>query len=149
MTAPRPLRRTRIALIVVGTLVLLIAAAVLVTEVPPHRYLGIGAWLLGALIVHDGIIAAIVLAVGVLLRRSTPALPYLVTLIVQSTLAIGGIVTLLVLPEIVKQRIGSANPSLLPSDYLGALLGLWAALIILAAAATATVLLRRRQRRTL
>jgi hypothetical protein len=144
---PRTLHRCRITFIGFGASILLIGFAVLLTEIPPARYVGIGAWLLGALILHDAVIAAVVVSVGVILRRPSLRIPFAVTLIIQSTLAVGGIVSLLVVPAVVKKAIGSANPSLLPSDYLGNLLMVWAVLLSLAAAASAWVLVRSRSAR--
>lgn len=144
---PRTLHRWRITFIGFGASILLIGFAVLLTEIPPARYVGIGAWLLGALILHDAVIAAVVVSVGVILRRPSLRIPFAVTLIIQSTLAVGGIVSLLVVPAVVKKAIGSVNPSLLPSDYLGNLLMVWAVLLSLAAAASAWVLVRSRSAR--
>ena len=38
-------------------------------------------------------------------------------LIVQGAIVVGSIISLLVVPEILKKAIGAANPTLLPLDY--------------------------------
>lgn len=110
-------RRWRIALIVVGILLLGVGGLVLLDQVKPQRYLGILAWFGGALIVHDGIIAMAVFGASVLMRRSATRIPLPVIAIVQGAVVVAAIVTALVVPEILKQGIGSANASILPLNY--------------------------------
>lgn len=115
--APTTVRRWRIGLIAVGLALLALGGVVLLMDVSPTRYPGIVAWFIGALIIHDGIIAMVVFGVSVLLRRSAARIPWGVIAIVQGALVVAAIVTAIVVPEILKQRIGSANPSILPLDY--------------------------------
>ena len=61
--------------------------------------------------------------------------------IVQGALVVGGLVTILVAPEIVKRWIGTANPSILPLDYLNNLLGFYAVLVVLATVGVCVYLL--------
>lgn len=119
MTTSKAMRRWQIALIGGGVAVLMIAAVQLLTEIPPTRYLGIAAWLLAALVIHDGILAFGVLAASVLARRLKLPVPFAVVIIVQGAVVVAAIVTTLVLPAPLKQAIGTANPSILPLDYLG------------------------------
>jgi hypothetical protein len=58
------------------------------------------------------------------------------------------VVTVLVVPEIIKKGIGTANPSILPLDYTLALLLFHAALAAVSALAIAVVLTRRALRRS-
>jgi hypothetical protein len=109
--------RWRIALVAFGIVLLGVGGIVLLTDVPPDRYLGIAAWFAGALVLHDGIAAMIVFGVSVLMRRSGKRIPWPVIAILQGALVIAAIVTALVVPEIIKQSIGSANPTILPLDY--------------------------------
>ena len=118
MTVTPAIRRWRIALMTVGLAVLLLAATQLVAVVPVTRYLGIAAWLIGALIIHDGILAMIVVGASIVMRR-LGRIPTGVMAIVQGALVVGGITALLVVPAAIKKAIGSANPSILPLDYLG------------------------------
>lgn len=122
MSAPEvstAVQRWRIALVGLGILLLLLAGVTLLQEVPPTRYVGIAAWLLGAVIIHDGIVAMAIFAASVLVRRVDRRIPPVVIAIVQGGVLVGVTVTVIVLPEIVKKAIGTANPSILPLDYLG------------------------------
>jgi hypothetical protein len=92
------LRRWRLALGAIGIGLLAIGALTVVAEIPPTRYLGVAAWLIGALVIHDGIGAMAVLAVSVGLRTAGRRLPFAVVLIVQSALAVAAVVTVLVVP---------------------------------------------------
>ena len=142
------MRRWRIALVVVGLALLATGVGTLLSEVPPSRYPAIGLWLLGALVIHDGIGAMVVFGVSVVLRRAERQVPFGVVLVVQSALAIAAVVTVLVLPEIIKKGIGTANPSILPLDYALALLLFHAALAAVSALLIAGVLMRRALRRS-
>lgn len=103
-----------------GTVVLAIGVVVLVVEVPAVRYPGVAAWLLGALVAHDVVVAGAVFAVGLLLRRARwrPV----TTAIVGGAAVVGAIVALVAVPAAVKAAIGTANPTVLPLDYVGNLL---------------------------
>jgi hypothetical protein len=135
-------------LIGAGVLLLLIGAATLLMQVPPARYPAIAVWLAGAIVVHDGIAAMLVFALAVLLRRADRRVPTVVLAIVQAAAVIAVIVTVIVLPEIVKQAIGTANPTILPLDYVGHLAWFYAAVAGASAVSIAAYLgavrLRRR-----
>lgn len=118
-----------------GIVGLLTAAAQLIAVISPDRWLGIAAWLLGALLVHDGFIAFAVLGFSVLVRRLETPVPFAVILIIQGAVVVALIVTALVVPAAIKQTLGSANPSILPLDYTGNLA------IFSAAVAAGTLLL--------
>lgn len=139
-------RRWRIALLGAGVALLAFAGYTLLVEVAPARYVGILLWLAGAIVLHDGVAAMAVLGVSVLLRRAGRRIPFGVIVVVQGALAIGAIVTVLVLPEIVKQAIGTANASILPLDYLSSLLVFYAVLGTAAAMLVLAVIARRRSR---
>lgn len=110
-------RRVQIVLIVVGVALLAVGGLTLLNDVNPKRYLGLASWLIGALIIHDGIIAPTVFAIVLMARRANKAIPVVFLLIVQGAIVIGAIIALLVVPEILKKAIGAANPTLLPLDY--------------------------------
>jgi len=128
VTASPAIRRWQVALVGVGLVVLMIAATQLITQIPPTRYVGIASWLLGALVIHDGILAFGVLGASVLARRLRLPVPFVVVIMVQGAVVVAAIVTLLVLPEAIKQAIGTANPTILPLDYLGNLAVFYAGL---------------------
>lgn len=139
----------RVALVTLGVALLLVGAVVFLKDVNPGTYVGVAAWLAGAIVLHDGIAAMAMFGVTVLVRRAD-GIPFVVRAIVQGAAAIGVLIAVLVVPEIVKQAIGTANPSILPLDYVGNLLLVEAALAVatvLAIAVTLSVRARQRTRR--
>ncbi|CAN5189445.1 hypothetical protein BH11ACT3_BH11ACT3_19870 [soil metagenome] len=124
-------------LLITGAALLGIGGLTFLSDVKPSQYLGVIAWMAGAIILHDGVGAMVVFGVTVLLRRAPSRIPFVVLAIVQGALVVGAIVVVLVAPEIVKQAIGTANPSILPLDYVGNL-ALFA--VVLAAATVVAVL---------
>lgn len=130
---------SRVALVAAGAGLVLIGVVVFASDVRPSQYPAIAAWLIGALIVHDVLIAGTIVAVAVLSRRAP--VPHGAILVVQGALAVAGIAALVVAPEIVKKAVGTANPTILPLDYglnLAVLIG------VLAVAAAIGVLLHVR-----
>ena len=111
------IRRWQIALVIVGVALLALGGIVLLTDIKPTRYLGIAGWFVGALIIHDGIVAMVIFGVSVIMRKFGRRIPGVVIAIVQGALVIAAIVAAIVVPEILKQGIGTANPSILPLDY--------------------------------
>jgi hypothetical protein len=110
-------RNFRIGLILFGVALLGLGAFVLTNEVNPKRYVGILTWLIGALIIHDGIVAPTVFGVTLLFRRAQRKVPPVVIAIVEGAIVIGGIITLIVVPEILKKNIGTLSSSILPQNY--------------------------------
>lgn len=138
----------RIALVVVGLALLVVGGLVLLEDVAPKRYGGILLWFAGAIVIHDGIIAGLVIAVNLTLRKAGRRVPLGVLAIVQGAIVVGGIVALIVFPQIVKQGIGTLNPTILPLDYAVNLV-LFYAVLVAVTAGTIVVYLRTtaRQRR--
>lgn len=95
-------------------------------------------WLAGAIVLHDGLIAPLVFAVGLLLA----ALPARRTL--RTALMTAGALTLVALPPLLRPGTPK-NPSVLPSDYVGN----WLLTLGAVAAATAAWLLLSRAARAL
>jgi energy-coupling factor transporter transmembrane protein EcfT len=142
------MQRWRVALIAIGAGLVILGAILAILELSPSSYLGIAAWLVGALIVHDGIVAASVLVASLLIRRFGARVPLAVVLVVQGALVVWAIIAALVLPIIVKQAIGTANPSILPLDYvtnLAVFTGVLAALTVLSVAAILAIRMRARR----
>ena len=137
----------RVALVAAGVALLLIGAVVMLRDVNPATYPGVAAWLAGAIVLHDGVAALAVFGVTVLVRRAD-GIPFVVRAIVQGAAAVGVLAAVLVAPEIVKQAIGTANPSILPLDYVGNLLLFEAGLVAVTVAAVVLALILRRTRRS-
>lgn len=140
-------QRWQVALIALGIGLLVVGGVVLLLDVNPARYLGIAAWFAGALIVHDGIAAIVVFGVSIVLRRAVRRIPVAVIAIVQGALGIAAIVAAIVVPEILKKQIGSANPTILPLDYGLHLVLFYAGLAVVTAVAIGACLLVARSRR--
>ena len=128
MSDTTPSRGTTVvrAILIAGGVGLLgLGGLVLLLDVNPARYLGIALWFAGAIIVHDALIAPGVVVAGIVLRRLGRKLPGVVLAIIQGAIVVLAIVTAIVVPEILKKEIGSANPTILPLDYLSNLVVLY------------------------
>lgn len=139
------IRRWQIGLVIVGVLGLILGGLVLLHDVAPKNYVGIGIWFLGALILHDGIVATAVVAVQIGLRKAGRRVPFAVLGILQGAIVVGAIMSLIVFPEIYKSAIGTNNPTVLPLDYSRNLIGFYIALVIITAIAIGGYLFARRQ----
>lgn len=128
-------KKARVVLIAGGIALLGVGGLTLLMDVEPKAYIGILLWFAGAIIIHDGIIAPVVFGVGVVLRRAGRRLPGAVLAILQAGIVVVSIVTALVVPEILKQDIGSANPTILPLDYMANLGVVYAIVAVLTIAA--------------
>lgn len=129
-------RRWQLGLVLLGLALLGLGGLVLLQEVNPKRYIGILTWFIGALIIHDGIIAPVVFGVSLIMRKVGSRVPPVVIAVVQGALVIGGILTLIVVPEIVKKWVGTLSTSILPQNYVLNLMLFYGAL----AAATVVIL---------
>ena len=136
----------RVILIAFGIALLVVCALVLLATVEPTNYVGIAIWFLGALIIHDGILGPVVFGVSVVMRKSSRRIPFGVLLIIQGALVIGALFTAIVVPEILKQGIGTANPTLLPLEYGRNLVVFYVALAVVTAAAIAVYIGMRRRK---
>ena len=126
----------RAMLIGLGILLVMVGGLVLVNDISPRQYPAIIAWLVMALLVHDLLIAGLVFAVAFAGRRVAGAgIPAAPIVIVQCALAVGAIVALIVVPEIVKDAAGTANPSILPLNYAANLAIFLVALTVVTVAA--------------
>lgn len=133
------------ALIAAGVLLLAIGGLAFLSDVKPATYLGVAAWLVGAIIVHDGIGAMVVFGATVVIRRFD-RIPFVVLTIMQAAAVVTVIVTVIVLPEIVKQAIGSANPSILPLDYVRNLVLVYGGIAVATVVSIAVAMVVRRRR---
>ncbi|MER6999772.1 hypothetical protein [Streptomyces sp. NPDC000410] len=113
-----------------GVVLIGIGAWLVVAEPDPA---GVLLWLAGALVLHDGILAPLVLAVGLLLvgRRDRGVL--------RGALVVAGSLVLVTLPLLVRPG-APPNPSALPLPYARNLV---IVLAVVAAVAAARILVRR------
>ena len=139
------MRIARAVLIVLGVGLLIVGGIVLLQDVKPIRYVGILWWFAGAIILHDGILSFVIVGISLFSRRLV-RVPLVPILILQGALAIAALFALLVVPEILKKGIGSANPTILPLDYGPNLLMFYAALTLVTAVAITVYLAVARRR---
>lgn len=140
------MRRTRIILIAVGVLVLGIGALTMVEDVEFNQIIGVGIWIVGAIVIHDAILSPVLLGIDVVMRRSGRRVSLGVIVIIQIGIVLGAIMSLLVLPEIYAKTLGAQNATVLPLDYGLHLALYWLATAVLTAAASLIYLRFRRRR---
>lgn len=97
-------------------------------------------WIVGAIILHDGLIAPVVLAVGYLVSRLVPAPA---RAIVQGGLVVAGAVVVIAVPLLVKPV--PSIPTVLPLDY-GRSLAIVLGSVVAATASLVAVRLARTRR---
>ncbi len=118
------MRAWRLGLGSVGVLLGLYGVFRLVTTVGFVELLVLAAWLVGAVVIHDGILSPLVVSVGWFLARTVPARArrYL-----QAFLVVGGLMTIVAIPLILQRDRQPASKALLQQNYggnLALLLGL-------------------------
>lgn len=111
------IRRIRIGLVLFGLALMGLGGYIGWIWLSHKQYARVIEWMIGALIVHDGIIAPAVFVSTLIARRLGDRIPAAIIALVQGALVIGGIVTLLFLPEALKKAIGTASSSILPQNY--------------------------------
>ena len=120
------MHRSRIALAVVGVLLLTFGVFRLVTELDTGDLIALGLWLAAAIALHDGFVAPITVGTGVALTAVPPrGRRYL-----QGGLVVGALVTVIAIPLIGRQGTQPASKAILLRDYtanLSLLLGMTAA----------------------
>ena len=130
------MRRWRYALVAAGVLLLLYGGERLVAEVP-QALPGLALWMIGIIVIHDGLLSPLVVGVGWLLARTVAprARRYL-----QAALVVGGLITIIAIPLIARRGTQPPAKALLLQNYganLAILLGLVAALNLAAYLVTA------------
>jgi len=107
--------RWRIVLAVTGIALGLFGVGRLLTQVPAPSLIGLGIWLIAALVIHDGIASPLILAVGALVGRVPPrGRRYL-----QAGLIMAAMVTVLAVPMIYRRGSQPASKALLDQNYGG------------------------------
>jgi hypothetical protein len=128
---PVTLRRWRIVLAAAGVLLAVFGAFRLLTQVPLTDAAILSAWMIGVVVIHDGVLSPLVIAVGTLVVRVPPrARRYL-----QFALVAGGLVAVVGLVLVARRDSQPSVKALLLRNYglnLAILLGL-VAMVSLAA----------------
>jgi uncharacterized membrane protein len=122
----------RIALAVVGIVLVLYGAGRILISVPPPLLVLLGVWLVGAWAIQHGVVSPLVVAVGVALRRLVPDRG---RRFLQTGLIVAAMVTVVAIPLIIRQGTQPPAKALLLQNYaanLTLLLGLVAGVTLVA-----------------
>lgn len=141
----RRLRVARFVLVAVGVLVLGLGAYVMVDTVALRRLPGVALWIAAAIVLHDAVISPLVFGLGVLTRRAGHRVAGSIIVTVQAVIVLGSLMTLIVVPAIVAQRLGPKNPTILPLDYAVNLGLFWLALAVVGVLVSVWLYLRTRR----
>jgi hypothetical protein len=133
--------RVRIALATAGLLLGFYGVFRIVTQVPHHKLMVLAFWLIGALVIHDGLLSPAVVSISwVLARVVRPrARRYL-----QFALITGGLVSVIALPMIHRQHQGPVSKALLRQNFSANLTLILAVIAVLTLAAYAVRVARDR-----
>lgn len=124
------MRAWRVGLGITGIVLVLIGISRLLRYVPPGHLAWLGVWLIAALIIHEGVLSPVVVAIGAGLRRLVPdrARRYL-----QAMLIMAAVVSVIAVPLIIRQGSQPVSKAMLLQNYganLALLLGLIGAVIL-------------------
>ena len=141
----RRMRTIRWVLVGGGVLLLAWGAFVMFDLVRLTRIPGVALWIAAAILLHDAILAPIVFALGIGLRRAGRRVSGTVIAIVQGGIVVGSIVSLIAVPTIVAKNFAPANATVLPLNY-GLNLGIfWLVLAALTVGLSAWAVVRERR----
>ncbi|WES65356.1 hypothetical protein P0L94_04610 [Microbacter sp. GSS18] len=147
-----PLRRTDIARIVLGAcgVALIIAAIVMaLVSIPPADYVGVLTWALAAIVLHDGLLAPLVVAIALTGRRVTSRIGPAASAVARSALVTAACCSLIAVPGIVVRFLGPRNDTVHTVDYVMVLAVGWLVAIGVAVVAVVVGSVRGRQARTM
>jgi hypothetical protein len=146
VTPARSVRVARVVLIALGAVLVGVGGGALAAGVPPRQWLGILLWMAAAVVLHDAVFAPLVLVGSRILRRIGARVSWVQVAVVQVALVVGAALTLIAIPGIASQRIGSRNPSVLVFAYGPTLAVAWAVIGVLTALVVLVLALLRRRR---
>ncbi len=138
------MRRIRLVLVGGGVLMLAWGAFVMFDSVRLTRIPGVALWIGAAILLHDAILAPIVFALGIALRRAGRRVTGTVIAIVQGGIIVGSIMSLIAVPTIVAKNFAPANATVLPLNYALNFGIFWLVLAALTAGLSIWVFLRGR-----
>lgn len=141
----RTVRRVRLALGGLGFLVLLTGIWKVLHAVQPASYVWLAVWLLGAVVLHDGVLAPLLNVLRLGAHRGLGRLPEGALALLKAGFVVGGLLVLVVVPEIWAQHLGPANPTVLPGHYASSLLAVLGAIALATAVGVGVVSLRARR----
>src|SRR5262249_25176025 len=116
-----------------------VGTVVLLTDQYIHDLADVAIWLGAAIALHDGLLAPLVLACGLLLTAAVRPIP--ARRIIRGAFLGAGSLTLVALPRLTRPG-PRANPTVLPLDYLDN----WLLLLAITAAVTGLLLVLKHRR---
>jgi hypothetical protein len=87
----------------------------LFTQIPITSVLLLGAWMIAAVVIHDGLLSPLVIGVGALVGR----VPVRARRYLQAALIVAGCVTVIALPLIARRGSQPAAKAILQRNYAG------------------------------
>lgn len=126
---------TRVLLGTTGVAVLGYAAFLGVVTVAPAQYPAVVWWLVAAIVLHDGVLAPLVIAFGALGRRTTARIGRRAAAVARAALVTAACCSLVLIPGLVVRATGARNPTIHAVDYPLVLVGLWSAALAVAVSA--------------
>lgn len=104
----------RLVCAIAGVVLVLYGAGRILFSVPPPLLLLLGAWLVGALVIHHGVLSPVVVAIGWALRERVPDRG---RRFLQAGLIVAALVTVVALPLIARQGTQPPAKALLLQNY--------------------------------
>ncbi|WP_401000087.1 hypothetical protein [Agromyces sp. GXQ0307] len=126
------MRAARGILIAAGLGLAAVGVFLALTEIAPSRWFGIAVWVGAAILLHDGVVAPVVVAFGLGAARVRGRVGDRGVAIAQGALVVGAILTAITVPALVASTLGNPNPTILVGSYGIALAVIWAVLLVVA-----------------
>lgn len=126
------MRTARTALVGIGLGLAAFGGFLVLTDIDPSRWLGIVVWVGAAILLHDGVVAPVVVAVGLGAERVRGRVGDRGVAVAQGALVVGAILTAITVPALVASTLGNPNPTILVGSYGVALAVIWAVLLAVA-----------------
>lgn len=142
---PRPLARARLGLDVVGVVLAVYGVYLVVRTVPWTSYLAIAVWLVAAIILHDAVLVPAVSVLREATVRGGRRLSAVTLALIEGAFVVGGVMTLVALPEIWAKHLGTLNPTVLPGSYGRSLILTWLVVVLITVSAVVVVEVARRR----
>lgn len=142
----RALSRVRTVLGVVGVAIAGYGAYLVVRTVPWTSYLAIAIWLAAAVVLHDAVLVPAVSLLRAATFRAGRRLPAAAVALIEGAFVVGGVLSLVAVPEIWAKHLGRQNATVLPGAYGQALLMTWVVLAVLTAGSVAVLAMIARRR---
>lgn len=138
------MRAIQIGLFAVGAALGGVGIISLQQELAFMQIIGLLVWMAAAVALHDVVLLPVLGVLNALTVRVGRKLPTAVLRAIQVSFIIGAFVTAIVIPELIAQHRGTANPTVLPGDYANRLGLVWLALVVGTVLFGATHLITRR-----